>query len=139
MPIPCPTIPRALSIRSDILWVTQDIDTPLILLDAGVSLVEMMRLAIEAEDFLVEEPAHAAGCDHADEDDSQVEGLLCAPDQLFAGGEFGPWDAAIVAGEGDGFAGCARASQLVMGSIASASEGGAAFEESVGAEFGSGY
>lgn len=106
-PVPRPTIPRALSIRSDLLRIAQELHTPIVLLNTGVGLVEMMRFAVHAEDFLVQEPAHSTGCDHADEDDGKVEGLLRAPGQFFAGGEFGPWDTAIVAGEGDGFAGCA--------------------------------
>lgn len=110
MSVPCPAIPCALSIRSDLFRVAQDIDAPFVFLDASVGLIEMISLAVGAEDFLVEEPAHSAGCDHADEDDSKVEGLLCAPNQPFAGGEFRPWNAAIIAGEGDGFAGCARVS-----------------------------
>ena len=110
MPIPCPAIPRTLSISSDLLRVAQNVDTPFVLLYAGMCLIEMIRLAIGAENFLVEEPAHAAGCDHADNNDSKVEGLLCTTNHLFAGGEFRPWDTAIIAGEGDGFAGCGRVS-----------------------------
>jgi hypothetical protein len=44
-----------------------------------MGLVEMIRLAVGAEDFLVEEQTHATGCDHTDDDDRKVEGLLCAP------------------------------------------------------------
>jgi len=103
----------------------------------------MICLAVGAEDFLVEEPAYAAGCHHADEDESKIEGLLCAPRELFSGREFSPWDAAIVAGEGDGFASCARVSYLVMGGIISAgiivSDGSAVSKESVEDGFWPGY
>ena len=143
VPVSCPAIPRALSVCSDLLRVPQDVNAPFILLDAAVGLAEMICLAVGAEDFLVEEPAYAAGCHDADEDESKIEGLLCAPRELFSGGELSPWDAAIVAGECDGFAsGARRVSYLVMGGIVSAgiaSEGSAVSEESVEDGFWPGY
>lgn len=59
-PCPPPLVVRLLAVGGDLLAVTQQFQTPRVLLDAFDGAVEVGSLAVRGEDVLVEEVAYTA-------------------------------------------------------------------------------